>query len=1523
MSRAPFFPEQVDRLCRVRRGWDGDTPFDLDAEGFLDVSTRWWRTAGAAVPDGLLTPEEASSGGALVLLGEPGVGKSSAFRRLVSGLTDITDQADDDSHAVLWVDGGDLVDATFDELIGTHVKELASSGKPAGELNHPRLTLVIDQLDESPMRERLPGTLDRAFKRVQRGVVRLLIACRTADYPVALTDVLNRHVDNHVLADLAPLTRAQAVKLASTVHDDGQALVQAAVAVGAGALASVPLTLELLVRIHNREGRLTGGPSALFAQGTRLLADEPDRYRNSEQFSVDQRLAVAGRIAARLLLSGRRSIWMGGGLDAREETDLVAGSLAGDQERTTSGVFDVSQAAVKETLGTALFTAHGQDRLGFRHSSLGAYLAARYVHDRKLPRHQLVNLFLVDAPDRDTASIPVPLREAAAWLVTLDPANTEWLAAADAESLVAHSVIVDSEPIRALVVDRLLAHAGEVELSETGWMPGRWQVAHPGLAEQLRPTLESAAATPSLEWSERARVRLAVRLARDAAVAELAEPLLAIAEHDGWGVDERRHAAVTAMEAAPDIAAPRLRALLHSLHLPADTTPSIEMEALEGTLLRLLWPGHLSLHEMLRHVHPPERSWYGEYQLFLSEMANDVRPEDFDALLRWARVRAGQAAPAFPVGPVMSVDHDDSDTMLLDDEPIGQLPSKLLPSIVNRILGSPVAREHLDLVAALLWSQLREYEHPSIPAPLDLVDANGVEPEAVTALRRDLASRLVQQAVTDDAGRRKADVWVIAHGWETARRVIGQYPPPDGLREAERAGLLDSADFAWALDQADQAHKSGQDALAAAMGRLTSYLFNGFNPDVFTLAYNHQDNPVWEHIRWVYDGVPLDSDLAQGLRNAARHDHPRQWDESQQFIEAQRDRLRLALGDDPNAFWALAWNLQFDPFTGQQVYPKSDDLRTFVGVGVLGDDAETELATAALSYLDRGHDHRGGWLGQGKIHYPAWAGCLAITLLHHLGQLDRITDAHWEAWAGALLSPYTSADSGEGRDRRRHLLRTATRRIPTLVATLLRNLVHNDLARGERPLELGHFDADYSPHIADTMITLIDQISSAFDTTPADTAWPDIDLDKTPETRAAAIGTWAELLAPLVAAEDPTAITIATDTLTHARAGTAQRSLAVQAGCILLHHDPSRFWHPTATAARTDEDFGRELALACASRHIREVILSRLDEEQLADNHRWLTTLFPPATDTERHEPGRITPRDEIRSWRMECVRTLGQRATSASVDQLRHLAQEHPDDLEVTSALVNARRRVQATRWTDSSTVDNITEILNDPSRRLVRSNTELAKLLLDTLADIAKELPDHSELLWNHTPTRTRKNRGTTPETWAPKFEAALSAYLTHELRTRLHGRGIVINREVLIHPRNAYGSGDRTDILVQTTAPASDGHQTGGQFTVVVEVKPTWNTDLTTSQETQLVRRYLPEANTDAGIYLVGQYSVDQWTAQDYRKADARRTPPNIMEILQDQAQRLNDELSAHTTPFLLKITRPQAAKAPIHPPGHRLR
>jgi hypothetical protein len=71
------------------------------------------------------------------------------------------------------------------------------------------------------------------------------------------------------------LTRKEAIRLVDSI--DGMVredLVAAASASGAGALATVPLTLNLLARTFNQRGDLNLAPSELFALGVRQLLDE-------------------------------------------------------------------------------------------------------------------------------------------------------------------------------------------------------------------------------------------------------------------------------------------------------------------------------------------------------------------------------------------------------------------------------------------------------------------------------------------------------------------------------------------------------------------------------------------------------------------------------------------------------------------------------------------------------------------------------------------------------------------------------------------------------------------------------------------------------------------------------------------------------------------------------------------------------------------------------------------------------------------------------------------------------------------------------------------------------------------------------------------------------------------------------------------------------------------------------------------------------------------------------------------------
>ncbi|WFB08182.1 hypothetical protein LRS74_14825 [Streptomyces sp. LX-29] len=527
------FTRRAERWCRVREDCDpAEDLFPLDGDGFLGSDWRRlrWTEQDDRAGDGpeltrgaLIAPRVAAARGAMVLLGEPGAGKTTVLRGLVAGLRPVEDGeefgADGEftravqaagvgpeggvgmaagvvqaagvgpaagAGAYVWVDGPELTEATYEELLGRHL-----AARPAG------LTVVIDQADESEMLRLLPGRLKRSLGRGGPGRPRLLLACRTGDYPQALTEVLrDRFGGGCALVDLAPLSRADAVALAESAGVPGEELIVKAVEVRAGALASVPLTLELLVRSYRDSGDLTGGAERLFADGIRLSLNEHDPNRMDVTARVtgwQQRLVAAGRIAARMVLSGRRTLWRGNHrTGAPHRFDLDTDDVVGGAEETVpTQSFEITPRVVDEVLATAVFTAHDGDRLSFRHSSFAAYLAARHLLHHRVGAAALTRLFLVPAPDRDTASIPAPLRETAAWLVALDPEHTDWLAAADPESLIAHSALVRSDAIKELVVRKMLERAAELELSDRRFFRTRWALDHPGLARQVAEALLS------------------------------------------------------------------------------------------------------------------------------------------------------------------------------------------------------------------------------------------------------------------------------------------------------------------------------------------------------------------------------------------------------------------------------------------------------------------------------------------------------------------------------------------------------------------------------------------------------------------------------------------------------------------------------------------------------------------------------------------------------------------------------------------------------------------------------------------------------------------------------------------------------------------------------------------------------------------------------------------------------------------------------------------------------------------------
>ncbi|HUP15935.1 MAG TPA: hypothetical protein VM848_07800 [Acidimicrobiia bacterium] len=1451
----------------------------------------------------MVDPKLVVDAGALVLLGEPGIGKSTTFRSILEGV----------DAEIAWVDGAELTDSTFEDRIGRHLAGLPQRGDDSA--GNGRLVVVIDQLDESQDIGSIAGLLRQALEGRAVSELHVLIGCRTADFRPTITKALKSSGLEVHLADLAPLTREQAEDLANNVPGvSGDELVTTAVEVGAGVLASVPLTLSMLVRTYLRHGRLEPNPTALFADGVRQLADEPnDSRRGAFENTTEQRVAVAERVAARLLLSARRTLWRGAALEAGP-LDLNVESLVGGQEVLPNGsTVDVTNSLLGEALGTALFTGRGGIRLGFRHSSIAAYLAASHLLNRGIPRRQLESLFLVAGLEAGRTTIPTLLRETAAWLVTLDPNAAEWLVVADPESLSAHSHIVDSGSTRALLVESLLNRAGEVELSDVRWVRSPRRLWHEGLTEQLRAVFDGMGDGEPTDWSENARIRLAVRLARETSTRGLSDQLLRLAENASWNPYVRQLAALAAFETDASASVARLQGVLSQL---SDVVYASEVDPddeLRGSLLSMLWPRYLSVQALIRWLRPRRDSnLIGSYWRFERTFPEELDEEDLPFVLEWAHRISSKAT-----GETVGTQTDDPSGRQSERRGRSRrLEEGLLEAILDRVLSGPTALDLIPRVATLLLPILRDYESVPYPRPIDLVDDTGSEPESSRILRRSLALELLKLATADDA-RSRADPWTIINGWE--RRTGTWLAETDDGERAGRSKLLSSEDFEWVYQEAGQARLDPE--LREMLSQLAVVLFDVSDGSAVDLAYSDQTHPVWEQLRHWFEPVELNSERAQRLRKLHRQSerehfpHP----DAGEFVDSQRLRLTEARNGDTAAFWQLLWNLQFPPDTLQGTIRLDDDVLSFPGMAVFSDDdAVDDLKAAALHFLHGETDHRDEWLGTTRYDKRAWAGYLAFALLARQDELGQVHDAAWADWVGALVWFSAVPVNAGDEDMKQLLLRNAASFAAEELGQAAARYLRGELARGRLASEVRLINPGWAEQLTQVWRGLLGELNDALtsqafitergDDDPA----PDVvQLPPADEARSHALSIWEDMLEALLQVDAQAANTVVGH-LADIGLGENHRILAVRSALVLLIIDARRWWNEVHEKARQDSRFGRDLAMAVAGSYRYQPL--KFDERQLGDVYRWLSELFPPSEDPDRIRQGAhfVGAEESARDWRDAVLRQLSERAEESgeAVLELARLDSEFPERLLIKSNLLRARALAGESAW-DPPPPDELARLLDEDRRRLVRSNAELADVVLEILQDLGRSVPDHGDLLWDRVP---RHHSSTGQAIWLPKTEASISAFLTNELRHRLIRHEVVVNREVLVRQTDVYGAGDRTDILVEATARISSGQMTHpNRVAAVLEVKGAWNRDVATAQREQLANRYLSEAGTDQGVYVVAWFPMRQWTdvGDDRRSRVPKVDAEVLLQQLEQQSVEIWTDLQVVTRPFVISIPRSSPA------------
>ena len=500
------FPVRVERFA-VPGQWDAGAFLDdlgmLEAPGYL-----------IGQPDGLVEVEALTGGGSFCLLGEAGAGKTTALETIAGGLPG---RDGGGQRHVVFVPMAEVTDAgVFRERVIVPAAAAASGGD--------RVTLVLDGLEECPVPgagKALASLLKQLLREADTSAMQLLVGCRSADYPPAVHEVLASAFPGFALYDLAPLRRRDVEELAASRGVPAKDFLEEVARTGAGPLASFPLTLDLLLRQYEADGGLHGTAAELYDSALLALAGEhdPDRDPALAPASAAQVLAVAARLCCYLLVCGRAGFWAGPA-DQMPAGDLDPGSLAAGQERLAGGSFDVTRPLVTAALHSALFTSRGPQRRVPAHARFAAYLAARHLASRRLPAAQLRSL--LTAPMESGAGIIPALRETAAWLLALQPADTAWAEDADLTVLVVHGALIDAPSMRAALVERILASPRT--FTGLGWRRG-WNLTHPGLGGQLTPVL-AALADPGMSQPDPEQAYLALMLARQASPDGVITPVL-------------------------------------------------------------------------------------------------------------------------------------------------------------------------------------------------------------------------------------------------------------------------------------------------------------------------------------------------------------------------------------------------------------------------------------------------------------------------------------------------------------------------------------------------------------------------------------------------------------------------------------------------------------------------------------------------------------------------------------------------------------------------------------------------------------------------------------------------------------------------------------------------------------------------------------------------------------------------------------------------------------------------------------
>jgi predicted NACHT family NTPase len=916
---------------------DGGYLYDPDAE--------WGR---ACNPD-LVSLDSIYDVPCLVLLGEPGIGKS----RELDKLKTFTDTKICNSNQTLALNlrtVTNLKEDLFKEE--TFINWLQGSY---------RLYLFLDSLDEGLLSiPTLATGLVDEFKKPKYqnhfGRLHLRLACRTFVFPTTLEEGIKDlwKETNLAIYELSPLRRTDVIKAAEIEGLSSDIFLNEIYQKDIIPLAIKPITLMFLLKIYHRNnGRFPPDQKLheLYRDGCNELCTEQknvERHplRPVSNLQPENRLIVSARIATITIFSNLLAVWSGKKVNMPNE-DIFLNALCYGYENINGNSFEITDKVINEVLDTGLFSSRGLNRMGWAHQTYAEFLAAWYLTHNKIPLAKIMEL-ICSSEDPNCRLIP-QLHQTVAWLASMNLMVLEKIIKIDPDVLLQTDVPTDAK-VRAAIVDSLLAQYEEGKLFDKGLNNYRHyaKLRHPGLVEQLRPYI----ANPGKQDIAR---DLAIDIAESCKISELQNELAELALDSTQSIYLR----VSAANAICSIgnAATRLRLKPLAIEQLSEDTD----DQLKGYALKAVWPDHLTVEELFQVLtRPKKKNVGGGYQWFLiHELVPKLRPEYLVVALDWLQE---QGLRCF-------------------GNPFEELGNALLLKAWENF-DLPDVAESFTKVALVQWKQYESIISHNIQR----------QEQFASSLLHDSQKRhtLVEQAVL---------------------AVSGTGEQPFFLLSSLTDNILEFDDVFWMLEKLQTSNDEEAQKIWAQL--ITwNFNHQDVKQIDAIIAGTHVSNVLQECVSPYFAPIELNSPQADEQRNKyVRMEEMQAHNQNPPLLDPPPiERILQYLGrlesGDLSAWWHLNMEMTLKPDSQHYENQFELDLTQLPGWKEADETTRKRIIEGAKKYVQEKVDVDHSWIGTNSFDRSTLAGCKALHLLltESLDFLENLPLEAWQRWAPVIIA---------------------------------------------------------------------------------------------------------------------------------------------------------------------------------------------------------------------------------------------------------------------------------------------------------------------------------------------------------------------------------------------------------------------------------------------------------------------------------------------------------------------------------------